>query len=50
MKEYKVVYIKQSMSPDKNSGKIKDVLNEMSGQGWEFNSNAGLSWIFEREK
>jgi hypothetical protein len=50
MKEYKVVYIKPSMNPDKVAYKIENVLNEMAGQGWEFKFSSGVYWTFEREK
>ena len=50
MKEYKVVYIKAGMNPDKNARKIENLLNEMGGQGWEFISHSGLYWTFVREK
>jgi hypothetical protein len=38
------------MNPDKHASKIEDVLNEMSGQGWEFKFSSGVNWTFEREK
>ena len=50
MKEYKVVFIKSSMNPDKNAKKITNILNEMVAQGWEFRFQSGLFWTFEREK
>ena len=50
MKEYKVVYIKPGMTPNKFANKIENVLNEMSGQGWEFKFSSGANWTFEREK
>ncbi len=50
MKEYKVVYIKPSIQPEKYANKIETVLNEMGGQGWEFKSNYGAFWTFEHEQ
>lgn len=42
MKEYKVVYIKPGMNPEKIAKKTEDILNEMGGQGWELKVNAGV--------
>lgn len=50
MKEYKVLFIKVGMSPDKNVKKIENLLNEMGDQGWELISHHSLYWTFDREK
>ena len=50
MKEYKVEFVRQSMNPNSHSKKITTLLNQMGEQGWEFRSNSGLYWIFDREK
>lgn len=50
MKEYKVEYIKQCMVSERHAKKLENILNEMTGQGWEFRFQTSLYWIFEREK
>ena len=50
MKEYKVIFEKGSMTPQKGREKFEERLNSLATEGWEFKFVTGTYVIFEREK